>query len=246
MQKKEKLDLQYFILPGKPLNNSECLVFYRKCYSHWKTFWTDFFTKSNTLASFQKDDFLRQDFIGVLANSSGEIINILMHSVYDIRLESCLDAKYFNYYTPDFFASLRQSEVITTMSFEYLTSNPMRPRNLSRRPYAEMTCFLGTEILKQLGIHSGVAAARKDVGVVDITRKMGWREIVPDLQLHGCPVSLTAGLLPELNTHPDARIADTISQLWEERIDFTGLMDQSKTAQVIPWGKSEKRLKHSA
>ena len=226
---KELNDYQYYILPGKCPVNFEYTELHNQAYTYWRDFWDKFFnvdevasTKSN-----RHDDFLRQDVVAVIMYKK-QIVAMHLYTFFNIKTVSALEHSYFSRsYDAQFIEKLEKCGVESTMSFEWLTVDPAFRKSKTNFSFSLVTIALGGMIQKALSIDAAIAVSRSDVKVTQSAVELGFDVIIPDVSMHGYPCDLIAWFLGKAKDHPIEDVNRVCRQLWEGRIDLTGLTKQN-------------------
>ncbi len=213
-------NLQYYVLPGNHNYLKNHYNIYDQAYSFWKKFWLDIYTQAGTPESFLPDDFYRQNYLGVLFHKS-TFVGSLFSSVFLINSPSTVDHRYFKFYPKEFLEMLKQKNINTLFTVEFLTLNPDYRKSKIGISLSETIIGLSLETFKSNFYDSVIGTARTDVKVNDSCYKFGFECLVPKVERRNFSVDLIAANQKNLSKHPDTNIKKLIDTLWNNRIDST-------------------------
>lgn len=212
------------LLPGRiPPRGSDCTDLYNKTFLYWKSFWNGVFKDNGTTDLANIDDFMRQDMICVIAYKE-EIIGMHLYSFNSLDNLAFFQHSYCKNGLSDlYFQKVTACGVRSVMSLEYLTVDPMWRKRAIGFNTAHFVCGIGFTLLGALAIDAIICPARKDVKVSEVVQSFGGEVIVPNVELHNTPCDLLLARKEKLRPQTDPHLANLIENLWQKRIDFTGM-----------------------
>ena len=210
-------DLRYIILPGKPSSSHPLNSLHEKAYATWREVWESEFRKLNYPTADLANDFLRQDYIPVIAHGD-EIAALHLYSKFNITNRAILDHKYFvGNYPKEFIDNLRGRGIHTVMSMEYLTVNPAWRAKVVGVQLSDVIIGLGTKLLPETEAQVFIGPARNDYKVSQKTYEFGFDCLLANYMNHNVSCDLVAGFREKLKPSPDPVIAALIQKLWRNR-----------------------------
>jgi hypothetical protein len=215
-------DLQYVILPGRPQFGFEGTRLYEQAYEFWRSFWTRVLADVGVDHGPEPDEFCRQDRVCLLVDQNDEIAAMLCYTFYDLAFRATAQRGYFmRYFTPDFFNALKARGISRVMSLEYMSVAPAWRRLGDGASLARLIAVLGLRQVGTYGCDAGIAAARCDVGIDQLSHELGGESVVKDVKVHGISTDLVAFPRNDIREPTDPNTSRIVERLWRERSDYT-------------------------
>jgi hypothetical protein len=212
---------KYMVLPGKPAPNFNGVAIYNSAYDYWKTFWKDVYSQVGEKGDLNTDDFLRQDFIGVLMHDE-EIVGMHLYNLFDLSMRAHMDQRFMSKgFGELYFRQLKNKKVKTAMSLEYLTVDPLWRKSVIGISVAEILIGLALKIQKSLDIDAGIGKSRADVKVTQMVERFGAKVLGNKILIHNITTDLIVFFKNEITPHPDKTINQYVDKFWKYRTDLT-------------------------
>jgi hypothetical protein len=123
---------------------------------------------------------------------------------------------------------LKNKNVKTAMSLEFLTVNPDWRKSKTGVSFAQLLVGIATKVQKHLNIDASIAISRSDVKVTQMGDGLGWDVIIPNVEMHTKKCDLIALFNHKIEDYPDPAIREHIEYFWNNRIDLTGKFEYQK------------------
>lgn len=217
-------DFEFYILGHRPQMSAEAATLYDQAFAYWVKFWENFWQETSAQQTPSRgtlaETFYRQDVAGVLFHQS-QIVGMVLQTRYDLRLQSIRDLPYFLHYPENVFPRLHAAGISTLATHEFLTVDKAWRKHRQGFSLAEWLMILAGKTLPFLGAQGSLAMARKDIGVSQLCKRLGWHVLEPDLEYRGYPCDMIALQANSLASPPD--LDREINDLWLRRQDFIGI-----------------------
>ena len=204
---------QYHVIPGKPIRG-ENIDMYNRGYKFWKDIWWNIYNKQNSLDEFSREDFQRQDCIGILT-SGDEFLGMSLHSYHNIRHLPSLESHYFKFYNGEFIDHLKQMGAEVLLSFEYFTLNP----SYVGAGLSKVVMSLGQKVFLSSGADALIAPARTDNPTFSSSIAMGFKAFGEEVFTRNFPVNLIYCTPDSVREIADTGKREFVDKLWQLRVD---------------------------
>lgn len=211
--------LRYYQLPGKPPFDYPQRDLHDRVYAFWKDFWTRVYKANGTDQKPKPDDFLRQNYVGVIEHA-GNLVALHAHSFYNLACAGSWEHSYFTgYFTETYLAYLRERGLNRVMSMElYSVSPDWRTAKLGVSLAAVMI-GLGLKLARDRKVDAAVGVARSDVGVDHLVQEQGARIVGEDIRLYNTPCKQILFHADSMHPHPDEKVRGLVDHFWKNRIE---------------------------
>ncbi len=214
---------KYYLMPTKAYRGFKGIELNNSLYQYWKEFWGKIYSEAGALEAFVTDDFLRQEFVGVLTFND-QIVGCLFSSFFNLNQTSTLEHRYFKFYPLEYVQSLKARNIEIAQSVEFLTLDPAWRKSRTGISLSEVIIGLSLKAGHALNADAIIGTARSDVGVNDSCYKYGFECLIPNVSRRNFNVDLIAYFTSSQTVkHPDQSIDSFIDYLWENKIDLLGL-----------------------
>jgi hypothetical protein len=219
----------YTLIPGDISKYPSLLSFHNYVYNYWKIFWDDVFLKNGSKTTINSDSFRRQNIISVIQYNE-EIVGMHLYSLYNLQSFCDLNHSYISKsYNEMFINYLKENSLNKLMSLEFLTVNNQWRKSKYGFSVAELIANLSLNFLNTLDAQCSVAPSRSDVGVTDLSIKLGAKVICENVNMHNTPCDLIIFLKNQTKESRNERIKMLTNILWRSRLDYTGFTKEHQT-----------------
>jgi len=209
--------LKLKIFPGNMtgINSPE----HAQVYDAWKNFWTKIYSDAGSLQSFVFDDFRRQDFVVSIFQNDIPVAYIL-HTLFDLEKTCDLDHRYFQFYPQEFLSYLKNEKIKIIQSFEFYTVERNKTQKSLGKPIADILLGCAMKVFLSSQAQAAIAPARKDVKVVELAGRWGWKSIIKDVVKRNFTCDLICVTPSQAHPHPRPQVNSVVEELWNTREVF--------------------------
>ena len=208
----------------------------QKAFETWLKVWTD--TYKGRDFEVKAEEFIRHDLIcAVMAD--GEAAAVHCYSFFDLSSKPDVSTKYFQFFSPTFVEKMKQRDIHTVMSMEYLTVNEKYRSSVIGFSLGRALIQLGVRLFENSPGHAIVAPARKDVKVHEMAYDCGFTCIEPDVIQRGFTCDMIAYFKGDHKNVSDPFLSRICDRLWDNRTVSESIQQHvSPNARTLPIRKA--------
>ncbi|MES2801340.1 MAG: hypothetical protein V4654_02510 [Bdellovibrionota bacterium] len=181
----------------------------------WLKVWTD--TYKGRDFEVKAEEFIRHDMIcAVMAGDEAAAVHC--YSFFELSSKPDVSTKYFQFFSPTFVEKMKQRNIHTVMSMEYLTVNEKFRSSVIGFSLGRVLIQLGVRLFEDTPGHAIVAPARKDVKVHEMAYDCGFTCIEEDVIQRGFSCDMIAYFKGSHKNVTDPFLSRICDRLWENRV----------------------------
>lgn len=227
---KTSLHLRCTLLPGRFQNGSGVPKLYNTAYQHWKETWSEIFTDVGSPNSLNIENFLRQTIL-VCLELNGEFAGMATTTFFNSHALPTFDHDFFKVFTDEKLKEFKESPLI--LSSEYLSiPKKFRKANLG---FSLREIIIGF-VLKVFEESNGsylLATTVENTKTHEVCIKFGYQNI-GHCQKFNLNCLLMENTPSNLKSHPDSSLQEIINRCWNEKINYTSLLNPSQKTLHLP------------
>ena len=217
--------MKFYIVTTDPKSEKEREM-YNKVYQCFKDVWHDIFKDK-----FNVDSLKRQKYICAL-EAEGKVVAILSCDTFDLRCDFHRENSYFKDYPEDFIPYAEEMNHQRIMSFESLTVSKGLRGNIAGLRISELILqltFAFSDFVDVDACYAPVVRANKASAACV---NFGAEVVVPEIDYRGLFCDLLVLHRGQRVPLKEGQLKDQFDKLWAERVDFSAVTTQDKTAIV--------------
>lgn len=187
MMEFDSLKYNVFML-GYPIGD---IRLYNQAFDLWSETWKKVFQASNSMDSYDVDDFCRQQMMSVISDGKG-IAALHFYNYFDLLANTTRQHSYLQAVPDSAYNEFNRRDVRYLMSMEYLTISPHWKKSSTGVALSSVMTCLGLALMRQLGVGVVVGFPRKDVKVNKMTYELGFETLVDTVIKCNYPCELVA------------------------------------------------------
>lgn len=204
----------------------------QQAFDTWLKVWTD--TYKGRDFEVKAEEFIRHDLICAIMANNNEAAAVHCYSFFTLDSKPDISTKYFQFFSPGFVSAMKQKNISTVMSMEYLTVNENYRSSLIGFSLGRALIQLGVRLFEQTPGHAIVAPARKDVKVHEMAYDCGFTCIEPDVIQRGFSCDMIAYFKGHHKNVSDPFLGRICDRLWESRTISGAVSQHVLPADVAP------------
>lgn len=228
-------DFKYFVFSPKTWLEKNHSKEMQQAFETWFKVWTDTYKGRNF--EVKAEEFIRHDLICAIMANGNEAAAVHCYSFFDLTSKPDLSTKYFQFFSPNFIDKMKERQISTVMSMEYLTVNENYRSSIVGFSLGRVLTQLGVRLFEQTPGDAIVAPARKDVKASEMAYDSGFTCIEPDVIQRGFACDMVAYFKGDHKNVSDPFLARICDRLWNNKEISSSIAQHirpSVNAPVIP------------
>ncbi len=209
-------ELSYHILGSNSAFYPEENKLRNDVYTAWHSLWSEIYGEAKSGYELNSDEFTRQKIVTAILHND-KIAGVHLYSFFHLDSMPDLHTQYFHFFSPQYLQLLRDRNVQTVMSMEFLTVMPDFRKSKLGLSIGLVISQLGTEIFRASGVDAIVAPARNDVGVNKMAYDIGFSCLEKDTQQRGFVCDLIACFKGQQKPSESKEVRVCADVLWERK-----------------------------
>ena len=140
-------ELSYHVFGGESAFYPDENHIRNDAYKAWYKLWSEVYSQSSSAYELNSDEFVRQKIVTAITHNN-EVAAVHLYSFYHLDSLPDLRTKYFHFFSPEYLQHLRNRQVKSVMSMEFLTVLPEYRKSKLGVSIGLVISQLGTEIFR--------------------------------------------------------------------------------------------------
>lgn len=214
------IDFTYHVFSPKAWLEKSQPAEVQRAFETWLKVWTD--TYKGKDFEVKAEEFIRHDLIcAVMAGDEAAAVHC--YSFFDLSSKPDVSTKYFQFFSLTFVAKMKQRDIHTVMSMEYLTVNEKYRSSAIGFSLGRALIQLGVRLFENTPGQAIVAPARKDVKVHEMAYDCGFTCIEENVMQRGFSCDMIAYFKGNHKNVSDPFLSRICDRLWDNRIVSTSI-----------------------
>jgi hypothetical protein len=209
-------DFSYLILTGKSAFHPEETDLRNRVFRAWFELWDQTYKAAGSDYTLTSDEFVRQNLVTVILDRD-KIAALHLYSFFDLQSQSDLQTKYFHFFTDSYLSQLREKNVRSVMSMEFLSVMPEYRKSRIGLSLGSVIIQLGSYVFAEAQADAIVAPARLDLGVDRMAHDIGFVSLEKNTHQRGFQCDLIACFQGQQKPSENFMVHRMAQNLWKTR-----------------------------
>lgn len=204
--------MQYFLLDMNRLHHKNFDLVERAYQTWWNVYSLEYEQRGQKL---NPDTFWNTKILAVIM-MDGKILGTHIYNPFHVSIPSTTQHSYFNDLSMEKISELKQNQIQSLMSMEYLLVHPDFRGAYSGFKWAEVIIGLGLKFMSTSPWDAAIGIARQDKKVTEMSEKMGARAH-GHLEKMNTPCQIMLLKKNQYQSHPHDVTSKVIDELWRNK-----------------------------
>lgn len=210
-------NLNYLVVPTKLTRAAKEQ---NDVYEFWIQHWTKAFKETGSPEEGWESHFIKADLVTALRDGNA-VLTCHLYSFYDLRSKATLASEYFSYLQPSSVQKMRDLNLNSLMSLEYLGVDPAYHHNSAGVSLGKLTVELGARLGEALGLDAVFGTPISTTKTDKMMDNIGALTFESGIQKYGYELKLQAAPVNPRAPSLDPKVRAIADQLWPARTDYS-------------------------